>query len=293
MDMPTVFIKRRSKPLCTFPVMYNCSKPTDGGHLLLSDNEKIALLNDEPKASRLIKPFLCARESLYGMKRWCLWLKDVEPSEYSTLPMIIDRIQKVKEYRANSIAASTRKYPYHHLFKNVRQPKRNYMLIPRVTASRRDYIPCSHNTPDMIVSASFNIIDNPTLYHFGVLQSKMHMVWIKIVCTTKGISIDYSIGVVYNNFPWPKGVSIDIKQQIEAAAQKVLDARATWPNATLAHLYDPLKMPENLLKAHHALDTLVDRAYREQPFISDMDRVKFLFTLYQQYIEEEEFPLAA
>lgn len=293
MPMPTIFIKRRLRPLPQAPVMYCGSKPNDGGHFLFSDDEKIAFLEDEPKAYKFIRPFLSARESLYGIKRWCLWLKDIDPSEYSKFPMVMNRVQKVKEYRAKSSSSFTRQYPYPHLFIEIREPTVQFMWLPRVSSERREYIPFNYSIPNIVVGDSLTFIENPRLYTFGILQSKMHMVWVKTVCGRLGSGYRYSVEIVYNNFPWPKDISEEHKQKIEAAAQKVLDARAAWPNSTLAALYDPLKMPQNLLKAHHALDTLVDRAYQKQPFQSEMERIQFLFALYQTYIEEEEFPLAA
>lgn len=293
MDMPTVFIARRSNPFKLIPKMKIGNMPIDGGNFLFTDKEKIVFLEKEPKAKKFIKPFINAKEYLYGQKKWVLWLKDIDPTEYSKLPLVMERIQKVKEFRAKSVAASTRSYHYHHLFKQIMQPSSNYLLIPSITSENRDYIPMGFFTSDIIVGNLCHAIPGANIFHFGILQSKMHMVWVKTLCGKLGSSLRYSNEIAYNNFPWPKCVSVDIKQKIEAAAQKVLDARSTWPNATLAHLYDPLKMPENLLKAHHELDTLVDRAYQKQPFQSEMERIQFLFTLYQQYIEEEEFPLAA
>lgn len=292
-NMPSIYVSSRSNPFKLIPKMKLGNMPKDGGNFLMLDEEKIAFLEKEPKAKKFIKPFINAKEYLYGQKKWVLWLKDIDPTEYSKLPLVMERIQKVKEFRSKSVAPSTRSYHYHHLFKQIMQPSSNYLLIPRTTSENREYIPIGFFTKNDIVSDSCHAIPDATLYHLGILQSKMHMVWVKTVCGRLKSDYRYSAEIVYNNFPWPKDISEEHKQKIEAAAKKVLDARSTWPNATLAHLYDPLKMPQNLLKAHHDLDTVVERAYREEPFTSDMDRVKFLFTLYQQYIEEEEFPLAA
>lgn len=293
MDMVTIFILNRSKPLHTVPRMKKGNQPTDGGNFLMLDDEKIVFLEKEPKAKKFIKPFINAKEYLYGQKKWVLWLKDADPNEYSHLPTVMERIKNVKELRAKSSSLSTRRYPYHHLFQQIMQPSSNYLLIPSITSENRDYIPMGFFTSDIIVGNLCHAIPNATLYHLGILQSKMHMVWVKTVCGRLGSGYRYSAEIVYNNFPWPKDIPEEHKQKIEAAAQKILDARAAWPNSTLAALYDPLKMPQNLLKAHHALDTLVDRAYQKQPFQSEMERIQFLFALYQTYIEEEEFPLAA
>lgn len=287
-DRATIFILNRSKPLYPVPIMKYGNKPTDGGYFLMLDEEKIAFLENEPKAKKFIKPFINAKEYLYGQKKWVLWLKDADPTEYSKLPLVMERIQKVKEYRSKSKKVATQKLPYHHLFEYTMQPSSNYLLIPRTTSENRDYIPIGFFTKKDIVGDSCMSIPSATLYHLGILQSKMHMVWVKTVCGRLGSGYRYSAEIVYNNFPWPKDLPEKHKKKIEAAAQKVLDARAVWPNSTLAELYNPLTMPENLLKAHHALDTLVDRAYQKQPFQSEMERIQFLFALYQEYIDKEK-----
>lgn len=287
-NMPSIYVSSRSNPFKLIPKMKLGNMPKDGGNFLFTDKEKIVFLEKEPKAKKFIKPFINAKEYLYGQKKWVLWLKDIDPTEYSKLPLVMERIQKVKEFRAKSVAASTRSYHYHHLFKQIMQPSSNYLLIPRTTSENREYIPIGFFTKNDIVSDSCHAIPDATLYHLGILQSKMHMVWVKTVCGRLKSDYRYSGEIVYNNFPWPKDISEEHKQKIEAAAQKVLDARAAWPNSTLAELYNPLTMPENILKAHHALDTLVDRAYQKQPFQSEMERIQFLFALYQEYIEKEK-----
>lgn len=287
-DTPMIFVNNRSKPICDIPQIKFGNMPIDGGNFLFTDKEKIVFLQKEPKAKKFIKPFISAKEYLYGQRKWVLWLKDTDPAEYSKLPLVMERIQKVKEFRAKSVAASTRSYHYHHLFKQIMQPSSNYLLIPRTTSENREYIPIGFFTKNDIVSDSCHAIPNATLYHLGILQSKMHMVWMKTVCGRLKSDYRYSTEIVYNNFPWPKDILEEHKQKIEAAAQKVLDARAAWPNSTLAELYNPLTMPENLLKAHHALDTLIDRAYQKQPFQSEMECIQFLFALYQEYIDKEK-----
>lgn len=288
LDMPQIYINKRSQPICKVSRMRNGNKPTDDSNFLMMDEEKIEFLQKEPKAEKFIKPFISAEEYMYGKKRWVLWLNGADPAEYSKLPLIMERIQKVKEFRSKSIDKATKKYPYHHLFQAIRQPSSKYLLIPYTTSENREYIPMSFFTKDEIVSHNCQAIQNATLFHFGILQSNMHMVWMKTVCARLGSGYRYSAEIVYNNFPWPKDIPEEHKQKIEAAAQKVLDARAAWPNSTLAELYNPLTMPENLLKAHHALDTLVDRAYQKQPFQSEMERIQFLFALYQEYIDKEK-----
>lgn len=286
-NTPIIFVNNRSKPICDIPKVKFGNMPIDNGNFLFTDKEKIDFLKKEPKAEKLIQPFINAKEYLHGQKKWVLWLKDINPNEYSKLPLIMERIQKVKKFRLNSPRKTTRNYPYYHLFCEIRQPSSNYILIPSITSEKRAYIPMSFFTPTTIVGNKCHIISEGTMFHFGILQSKMHMVWMKTVCGRLKSDYNYSSEIVYNNFPWPEAVSEKQQQQIEAAAQRILEARAVWPHSTLAQLYNPLTMPENLLHAHQHLDTLVDRAYRKQPFHSEMERIQFLFALYQTYIKRE------
>lgn len=285
LELPSIFILNRSKPICNVLEISNGNKPTDGGYFLFTDKEKILFLQKEPKAKKFIKPLISAKEYMHGQKRWVLWLKDADSAEYSKLPLVMERIQKVQENRSKSQKKATKTYCYHYLFQEIRQPNSNYVLIPTVTSENREYIPMCFFTKNDIVNASCQFIQNATIYHFGILQSKMHMVWTKTVCGRLESRYRYSSEIVYNNFPWPEEVSEEQKQQIKAAVQNVLTARAAWPNSTLAQLYNPLTMPKNLLQAHQELDKLVDRSYRKQPFQSEMERIQFLFNLYQEYID--------
>lgn len=277
-------ITTRKTTLSNVPEMFKGSQPTDDGNLLMSDEEKREYLRIEPEGKRFIKPFISAREFLHNQKRWCFWLVDVEPSEMKECPKLLERIENVKQFRLASTKAATNKWaqmPY--LFTENRQPDSEYILIPRHSSENRKYIPFGFFTKNNIVADSCNCVPNATLYHFGVLQSKMHMIWVEQVSGKLESRFRYSNDIVYNNYPWPENPSVKQTGSIEAAAQKVLDARAQFPNSSLADLYDPLTMPPALVKAHNELDKAVDLAYRPQPFLSEAKRMEFLFELYEKY----------
>jgi len=282
-DAKDILMENRSTPICNVPKMMYGSKPTDGGHFILTDKEKDEFLKIEPKAKKFIKPFISAKEYLKNEKRWCIWLVDADPKEIKECPLIMERIELVRKFRSESVAISTRNYPYNTLFRQVTQPKNNFLLVPRTTSENRNYIPIGFFTKDNIVSDTCHSIPNATLYHFGVLTSNMHMAWVKSVCGRLESRFRYSKDIVYNNFPWAENPTVKQIKLIEEKAQKVLDIRAEFPNSTLADLYDPLTMPPALVKAHNELDKAVDLAYRSQPFTSEANRMVYLFELYEKY----------
>jgi hypothetical protein len=285
LDAPDVVISNRSKPVCDVPAMKYGSKPTDGGIFLFTNEEKKTFIEKEPQSAEVVKPFLSAREFLNNKKRWCLWLVGISPVKLKTMPEVMKRVERVRKFRAESKAKSTRDYPYHTLFRQVTQPDSNYILIPRHSSENRKYIPFGFFSKDWIVSDSCLAIPNATLYHFGVLTSQMHMAWIKYTCGRLKSDFRYSKDIVYNNYPWPKNVSEKNKAAVEAASQGVLDARLKYPDSSLADLYDPLAMPPDLVKAHNALDKAVDKCYRGEAFTSEIERLEYLFMLYNQYTE--------
>ena len=277
-----VISKRES--ICNSPNPLYGSKPVDDGNFFYTDDEKREFILIEPNAEKYFKPFLSAKEYLNSEKRWCLWLKDISPSDFKNIPNVIHRVEKVKEFRLKSTKQSTRELAnYSTLFAEIRQPINNYILIPLHTSENRKYIPFGFFTPDSIVGNSCMALQNASLVHLGVLSSAMHMAWIKTVCGRLESRIRYSNDIVYNNYPWPENPSEKQKETIGKAAQKVLDARAAFPNSSLADLYNPLTMPPVLVKAHNELDKAVDLAYRPQPFINETKRIEFLFELYDKY----------
>jgi len=283
-DSKDTIILRRSKPICDVPSMIKGSSPTDGGYLLLNDDEKKELIKTEPESEKFIKRYVGSREFINNITRWCLWLKDAEPHEIKSLPNVMKRIEEVKKIRYSSKKASTRKWAdFPYLFIEERQPDSDYIIIPRVSSEKRNYIPMGYLSRDVIVSDSAIALPNSGLFIFGILTSKMHMTWMKNVCGRLEGRFRYSNEIVYNNFPFPKEPISKNKSRVEKCAQKVLDARAEFPESSLADLYDPLAMPPELTKAHQALDKAVDLCYRTQPFKHETERIEFLFNLYHKY----------
>ena len=285
-DGDDIIIVSRGKPICNVPIITSGIKPVDGGNLLLSDEEKIDLININPQNAQYIMPLISGKEYLNGQKRWCLWLDKIKPSELGKNKDILQRVQKVKEFRLQSKKNATRDAASKPtLFAEYRPPYKDFILVPLTSSENRVYIPLEFFNYSCIVNNSSSIIPNATLYHFGVLTSKVHMAWVKIVCGRLKSDFRYSNKIVYNNYPWPKEVSDKQKEAVESAAQNVLDTRLKYPDSSLADLYDPLTMPPDLVKAHNALDRAVDKCYRSKAFTSEMERLEYLFMLYNQYTE--------
>nr|WP_308457297.1 type IIL restriction-modification enzyme MmeI [Nitrosomonas ureae] len=292
-DASDVVLDNRTNPICDVPEMLYGNKPVDGGNLLLSSEEKTELLSKEPKAEKWLRPLLGAEEFINGKKRWCLWLVGISPNELRAMPEVMKRVEAVRVFRLKSTKAQTRQHAVTAtLFVENRQPENNYILVPRVSSERRLFVPIGFLDCHTISTDLNNMLPNATLYHFGILTSTMHNAWMRTVCGRLKSDYRYSVGIVYNNFPWPeilpnpplaKGGSVQRGgiSAIETAAQAVLDARAQFPDATLADLYDPLAMPPELVRAHQALDRAVDAAYGKKSFASEAERVAFLFERYQ------------
>lgn len=283
-DAKDIFIEKRTNPICNVPKMSFGNMPLDGGHLILSDEEKIEFLIKEPKAEKFILPLISAYEFLNGQKRWCLWLVDAEPNELKQMPEVLKRVEAVKRFRIESLRKQTReKANYSTLFGEIRDFGERYVVVPRVSSENRKYIPIGFFDKNFIISDTCMGIPNCNQYEFGVLMSAMHMAWVKSVCGRLKSDFRYSKDIVYNNYPWPENPNEKRVKAIETAAQKVLDARLQFPNSSLADLYDPLTMPTALVKAHNELDKAVDLAYRPQPFTSEANRMVYLFELYEKY----------
>jgi hypothetical protein len=284
-DSKDIVVQHRSTPICNVPKMSFGNMPLDGGHLLLSDEDRNEFKKKEPRAEKYILPFISAYEYLNGKKRWCLWLLDIEPKEIKELPEVMKRIEQVKKFRLLSVAPSTSKFALTPtLFRDRNRPS-TFIVVPRVSSENRKYIPMGFFDNNFIVGDTCMAIPNGTKYHFGVLMSRMHMAWVKTVCGRLKSDYRYSKDIVYNNFPWPESPTQNQISAIEEAAQKVLNVRSDFPNSSLADLYDPLTMPPALSKAHNELDKAVDLAYRPQPFTSEPKRLEFLFGLYEKYTE--------
>jgi hypothetical protein len=288
-DAPDLFVEKRRDPICKVPPIAFGSMANDGGHLLLSDDEKDSLIAAEPKAAKWIRPFMQVDELLHGSTRWCLWLEKISPAELAKLPLVSARVLKVKKHRIKSDRPTTNALSaYPTLFGEIRQPQNEYFIVPRHTGEDRNIIPIAKFNANVICGDANLLISDPSLYVFGVIQSTMHMAWVRVICGRIKSDYRYSAGIVYNNFPWPQAETARQRQAIEQAAQTVLDVRAKYPDSTLADLYGPLTMPPDLVKAHHKLDAAVDAAYSKKKFSGDRDRVAFLFELYQQILSPLE-----
>ena len=283
-DAPDVALQRRGSPLCAdAPEMGIGNKPIDNGNYLFTPEERDAFLAREPGAAPYFRRWLGADEFLNGWERWCLWLGDAEPAALKALPLAMERVAAVRKSRAESKSAPTRKLAetprrFHVEF----MPDADFLVIPEVSSERRDFIPIGYFEPDTLASNLLRIVPHATLYHFGVLSSAMQNAWMRTVAGRLKSDYRYSVHIVYNNFPWPEDVSEEKRLAITRAADAVLAARAAHPGSTLADLYDPDAMPDDLRAAHRALDKAVDAAYGYRGKPDDAARVAFLFALYQK-----------
>lgn len=283
-DASDVLAAKRTSPICAVPEMSYGSMPNEGGNLLLSEAERQELLSSEPAAAQWIRPFLMGDELINNIPRWCLWLKDISPTELRALPLLMKRVQAVKQYRESSKRDATKKLALVPTrFGEMRQPTETYLALPRVSSENRAFIPMTFLSPAVIAGDKVYTIQKATLYHFGILISTMHMAWMRTTAGRMKSDFSYSNQITYNNFPWPDALTDKQQAAIEEAAQAVLDSRAAHPEASLADLYDPIAMPPDLRRAHQVLDKAVDAAYGRKNFSSDAERVAFLFELYHKY----------
>ncbi len=287
LDFQNILIKSRAKPICNVSPIINGTKTTDGGNLIIEADEIDDFLKKEPKAKKFIRTFLGSAEFINNKKRFCLWLKDAEPSELKQMPLVLKRIEKVRDFRLQSKKPETRqRAETPTLFEFESVSKTNYLLIPRVSSENRKYIPIGFMPPEVIASDRNHIIPNATLYHFGVLTSIVHNAWMRAVCGRLKSDYNYSNGIVYNNFIWPSANEQE-QSQLSALAQNILNARAKFPNASLADLYNPLTMPAELLKAHQQNDAFVLKLYGFKSKTKENEMVAHLFQLYAQKTKEE------
>ncbi|MCF6176305.1 MAG: hypothetical protein L3J71_11120 [Victivallaceae bacterium] len=280
-------ILKRSKTLQNVPSISYGSIAIDNGYLILSDEEKNSLIELDPKINKFIRPFTGSQEFIKNISRWCFWLYDADPKELKEFPEIMNRIKMVKIYRLSSNRKTTQRLAeFPTLFGENRQPTTNYLLIPKVSSERRTYLPIGFCDKSIIANGSCLVVPNAQLYHLGILTSKMHVSWMKYICGRMKSDYQYSSAIVYNNYPWPENPTETQKKLIEEKAQKVLDTRALYPDNSLADLYNPLTMPPELVKAHNELDKTVDKCYRKTLFKTEMERLEFLFDLYQKYLRD-------
>lgn len=294
-DAVETVLPSRRQPICPMPPIVFGSMPNDGGHLLLSDDEKRELLRVEPRAKKWIRPFIGAEEFINRIPRWSLWLVDCPAAELKALPAIAARVAAVKQLRAASSRATTRELASTpSLFGEIRQPTGSYILVPRHSSERRRFVPIGFLDAGVIAGDSNLVIPDAMPFHFGVLTSTMHNAWIRYVAGRLESRYRYSAQIVYNNYPWPTDTTEKQCAEVSSCAQAVLDARDAEfrrdAATTLATLYDPDLMPPALVKAHRELDRAVDAAYAadakalglKAKWATDGERVAFLFALYEK-----------
>ncbi|RIJ98144.1 MAG: SAM-dependent methyltransferase [Armatimonadetes bacterium] len=286
---PHMVVREVSKPINGAPELKSGSQPIDDGNYLFTSQERDDFLQREPMADRYFRPYVGAKELINGEERWLLCLVGAEPAELRRMPTVLARMEAVRAYRRQSKRQSTLAIAEQPTRLNVEViPSRPFLAIPEVSSERRDYAPIAYLAPPTVPSNLVRVMLDADLWHFGILTSRMHMAWLRNIGGKLKSDYRYSIGIVYNNFPWPVDDE-PRKQRIRELAQAVLDARAAHPGATLADLYDPLTMPPDLRKAHQTLDRAVDALYSSDPFPSDLDRVEFLLARYEDLIT----PMAA
>lgn len=321
LDAPDVWIESRAHPLCNVPQMYLGNKPTDGGNLILSSEERNDLLRREPALECWIRPYIGSVEYINNKTRYCFWLKGASPADIRGSKELLHRVRAVREMRLQSTSKATReKADVPHLFFYISQPNTDYLLVPSTSSENRKYIPIGFLPPNVIVNNAATIVPNATLYHFGVLTSSVHMAWMRVVCGRLKSDYRYSNSIVYNNFPWPNietatfsspqgkvapcgknngDETSPLLRRIEQTAQGILDARALYPDASLADLYDEALMPPELRKAHQENDRAVMQAYgflsptpigihggRQTPIkhFTESDCVAALMRMYQELV---------
>ena len=292
LDAANVYVESRNKPICNITEIGIGNKPIDGGYYLFEKEEMEEFIKKEPEAKKYFRPWYGSKEFINRSPRYCLWLGECSPAELRKLPLCMERVREVKEYRLQSTSVGTVKLaerPTRFHVENM--PKGQYIVIPEVSSQRRRYVPMGFFTPNIFCSNLVKIIPDATLYHFGVLTSNVHMAWMRVVCGRLKSDYRYSKDIVYNNFPWPEP-STQQRQKIEQTAQAILDARALYPDSSLADLYDELTMPPELRKAHHQNDMAVMQAYGftkgSEAYKSEAACVVGLMKLYQKKVEDLE-----
>ncbi len=281
-----VFIRKQRQPITSnVPIVIKGFQPTDNGYLILNDDEKNDFIKKEPLSTKWIRPFITAKEYVNNTKRWCLWLKNISPNELRNISLIKDRVQKCKEWRENQTktgdAYKLRDIP-HLMRPSSKFEEDSFIVIPRHTTSSRRYIPFGYVEKGAIPGDSISVMNKANIYHFGIVESNVHMAWMRIVCGRLGNEYRYTSDIVYNTFVWPNPTK-EQKEKIERTAQAILDARAKYPNSSLADLYDELTMPPELRKAHQENDKAVMEAYGfNWRKMSESECVAELMKLYQK-----------
>ena len=286
-DGQTIFLKSRTRSIAGKPKMTKGNQPTDGGNLIIKEKDLDSFLKNEPKAKKFVRRLTGGDEFINNKKRYCLWLVDASPADIQSMPLVKERVKACKENRMKGGTDKKKLVDTPHLFREHRNPE-NYLIIPQVSSSNRRYIPIGFLDKNTIPSDQARIIENMDLVDFGILTSNVHMAWMRTVAGRLGEGYRYSANIVYNNFPWPE-LTEEQKSKISKTAQAILDARALYPDSSLADLYDELTMPAELRKAHQANDKAVMTAYGmtkvvdgKKTWLSESETVARLFEMYEE-----------
>ena len=281
---PHLIVERSRNSLAGRPQICLGSKPVDGGYYILDEEQKTALLKDEPTAARIIRPYIGAYEYINGVSRWIIYPGGATTTELRQMPVIMRKIAEVRRHREEAEGSLSRELASVPTeFHVTVVPEHPFLAIPEVSSERREYIPIGWMQPPTIPSNKILVFENATLFEFGVLTSKLHTAWARHIGSRLKSDFQYSPGIVYNTFPWPTA-NDKAREKISGLAQAVLNARAAHVGSTLADLYDPDTMPTDVRKAHTALDKAVDQLYRRAPFTNDRERVEHLFALYEKLV---------
>ncbi len=288
-ESPDIFIFKRTKPISSFPVMDFGSMPNDGGNLLLSEQEKDALMQDYPEIACLVKRFMGSQEFIRDEIRYCLWIEDENATFAYTIPPIKQRIDNCNQLRLNSKREATHKLASaSHCFGEIRYQPTDAIIIPRVSSERRAYIPIGYVRADTVVSDSAFAVYNAEPWLFAILTSKLHNIWVRAVGGALETRIRYSATLCYNTFPFPK-ITAEQRANLAEHAENVLNTRELHTEMTLGEMYNPETMPLDLRLAHQALDAAVESCYRAEPFISDEERLEYLFKLYEKMTRKNNY----
>lgn len=279
LDAPNIFLHSRSKAICDSPIIVWGNKPVDGGNLIIESDEYDEFIEKEPESLDFIRRFVGAKEYINGINRYCLWLDKVDPLKIQKLPLINERIEKVREFRAKSGKKETQESANTPmLFQEIRQPNSEFIIIPSVSSENRNYIPIGFLQKDIIASNTVHIIPNASLYHFGILTSNVHMAWVRAVCGRLKSDYRYSGSIVYNNFPWPE-VNEKEKAEISNLAINIINARKLYSGKSLAKLYDNryFHLYPKLKDAHDSLDRAVMQVYGFSNYVTESEIITRLF----------------
>ncbi|HFU3867144.1 TPA: class I SAM-dependent DNA methyltransferase [Streptococcus suis] len=286
----TVFIENISKPISPVVQMTTGNRPADGGHLIIEADEYEDFIKKEPKALQFIKKLTGAAEFINHKERYCLWLVNASPADLRSMPLVKERIELCRQARLGGAPDRQKLADTPHLFREQKNPE-TYIIVPSTSSENRRYIPMGFLDSEVIPTNSATIIENATLYHFGILTSNVHMAWMRTVAGRLEMRYRYSAKIVYNNFPWPE-VTEEQKEKIAQTSQAILDARALYPDSSLADLYDELTMPVELRKAHQANDKAVMKAYDmtkevngKNTWLTESETVERLFEMYEELVK--------